>query len=124
MIDDQLKKYTVLKAELDHHSHCVAEIKADIEIIKTACLEHAEVNGLEKFGANGVSVTIKEKLRPTYEPDRWPDIMLWCVENDMQGVIQRRLSADPLVECIENGVAFPEGLTMTPVTEVSLRRSK
>ena len=123
MINDQLKRYAEIKECLDNCNREASRLKGIIEDIKQACLEHAEANGLEKFGAHGVSVTVTEKLRPAYEPDQWPAIMAWCVETKMHGVIQRRLSAAPIIECVENGVPLPVGLTLTPTTDVSLRRT-
>ena len=73
--------------------------------------------------ASGVTVSVVEKARATYDPAKWPDVFKWAAANDLTFLIQRRLSDKAVAELVENGKALPEGLGIEYIKQLAFRRS-
>ena len=76
-----------------------------------------------KSNVAGLSLTVKEDLVATYDPEKFQEIFDWCAEQDRYDFIQRRMSSAKIKEFVESGGGLPEGLTLSPITKVSFRRS-
>ena len=84
-----------------------------------------EEDGIDSAKSNvaGLSLTVKEDLVATYDPEKFQEIFDWCAEQDRYDFIQRRMSSAKIKEFVESGGGLPEGLTLSPITKVSFRRS-
>lgn len=50
--------------------------------------------------ASGVTVSVVEKVRATYDPAKWPDVVRWAVQNDYTYIVQRRLNDKAIAELV------------------------
>ncbi len=102
------------------------ELKSDKERISQELQRLMEESGLDsvKNASAGIAVTLREDLEPTYDPEKYEGIFQWCAEVGRQDFVQRRLSGARIREFVDGGGALPEGLTLTPVTKVTFRRSQ
>ena len=76
-----------------------------------------------KSNVAGLSLTVKEDLVATYDPEKFEEIFKWCASQNRYDFIQRRMSNAKIREFVESGGGLPEGLTLSPITKVSFRRS-
>lgn len=91
------------------------------ESIERDLLEFAESSGLSSFEDDAIRVTVADKMRVRYDPERWTDILKWDIENGI-GAVQRRLTDAKIISLVEEGTALPEGLTLEGYKKVSHRR--
>lgn len=98
----------------------MGDIERDIrEAMKNA----GKVNDGDADTVAGVMrMTIRQKWRAGYEPDKWSDIVRWCVENGYDYLIQRRLSDAKVMDLVDNGISLPDGLQVSPYEDVDFRR--
>ena len=82
-----------------------------------------ETSGLDQFRGAGLTISVSEKLRATYEPEQWANIAKWAVDTGHEYIIQRRLTDKKVLELIDNGVPLPDGLTVKGYTDISIRRN-
>jgi len=107
---------------IDQQKKELASKMSDIERrIGEAMRNAGKVEGdAERCG--GLMMTVQLKFRAAYSPEKWPDIMRWCVENGHNYLIQRRLSDGKILDLVDAGVALPDGLTLEPYTDLAMRR--
>lgn len=101
-----------------------AEEKTLSEELQDICrklIDFSESSGLTSFADGNLSISVQEKMRAKYDPEKWRDIVKWDLDNDI-GAVQRRLTDAKIEALIAEGVPFPEGLTLEPVKRVSHRR--
>ena len=73
--------------------------------------------------ASGVTVSVVEKVRATYDPEKWPMMVKFLAENNLTHFIQRRTSDRVIADWVENGKALPDGLGIEYHKEIAFRRS-
>ena len=83
-----------------------------------------EETGLDDFKTDRISIKVGDKTVARYDPDKWHDVVKWCLDNDLLDVIQRRMTASKLQSLAEDGVALPDGLWLESIDNVSFRRNK
>lgn len=100
-------------------------IKEDKDRISREIQALMESSGLDsvKNASAGIAVTLREDLEPTYDPEKYEDIFQWCAKVGREDFVQRRLSGARIREFVDSGGGLPQGLTLTPVTKVTFRRS-
>lgn len=104
-----------LNAELSGVNKRLDEVDADIV--------HAMRDSGQTRAANErVSVTMGQKWRAGYDPDKWPAIMEALISSGYGHVVQRRLTDAKVIEMFENGIPLPDGLTLEPFPELSHKR--
>ena len=85
-------------------------------------MEESEVDTIKNNEA-GLTLSIKDELVPSYDPEQFDGIFRWCADTGRHDFIQRRMSGAKVREFVENGGELPVGLTLTPITKVAFRRS-
>lgn len=117
-----------LREEIDHKdtinrnlSECNARIdELESQILKLMKPEHGAA--IEKMTAAGLTVFPRMKWRARYEPEKWPDIVRWAIDNDQLHIVQRRLTDSRVQDLIDSGVVLPDGLTTEAYPELGTRR--
>lgn len=109
---DQLEQLSAAERTLKN-----SEAEVD-EMIRNTMKDH----GLEKAAGNGLSVTLGDKWRARYEPDKWDSIVAWCVENGRTDLVQRRFADARVMELVDNGTTLPVGLSVESFPSLSFRR--
>lgn len=79
--------------------------------------------GLEKTNAAGLSLSVVQKFRARYEPEKWQSLMRWAVDTGHEYLIQRRLTDTKVMELVDAGEPLPEGLSVEPYKDLNFRRS-
>ena len=100
-------------------------VKSEKERISREIQSLMEDSGIDsvKNASAGITVTLREDLEPTYDPEKYEDIFQWCAQVGREDFVQRRLSGAKIREFVDSGGGLPSGLTLTPVTKVTFRRS-
>lgn len=106
-------------AELAAKEKSLTEARA---LLETELKQRAESAGVNAFSSDEISVTITEALRAAYDPEKWNDIVKWAVDTGNMHVIQRRLTDAKLEQLLLDGVPFPDGLRLEPVTKLNHRK--
>ncbi len=104
---------------LNDQLSALSERKREIE---RGLIAFSEDSGLTSFATEGMSITVKEKTRAKYDPERWEELVGWAVANDKTYLIQRRLTDAKVVDMVDNGEPLPEGLSLEPFAQVIYRR--
>jgi hypothetical protein len=115
-----------LRVVLDRIDGVNAELKdakADKNEISRELQNLMEGAGLDSVKKDGITVTLRDDLEPTYDPEKYEGIFQWCAKVGREDFVQRRLSGARIREFVDGGGALPSGLTLTPVTKVTFRRS-
>lgn len=82
----------------------------------------AESAGVDSFSNSQISVSFREDMIASYEPEHWNELVAWCVETGNYQLIQRRISTKPVKELIDNGLEIPAGVRLEPTTKINIRR--
>lgn len=116
-----LSRYREIIEARDALSAQEKALSEELAGICTQLIRFSEDSGLTSFADGNLSISVQEKMRAKYDPEKWRDIVKWDLENDI-GAVQRRLTDAKIEALIEEGIPFPEGLTLEPVKRVSHRR--
>lgn len=126
-MNDLLGRYRALLDEKDDISAKLSGINSMIDDVEGGIRAKLESEGQwkpgAKIGAPGLTVTVTEKARATYEPERWGEIVRWAAEHGLAHMVQRRLNDKAVLELIDGGKPLPAGLSIRFDTELSFRRS-
>ena len=122
-INETCELFRQIRDEIDEVEGRLKVLKQELHTQEAKILEHLSSNGIDSIKAAGVTFTVKEKFRATYDPELWPTIMDWATGCGFQHIIQRRLSDAKVLELIDAGVALPEGLTVQSYKDLAFRRS-
>ena len=85
-------------------------------------MENAGVDTIKNNDAR-LTLSIKDDMVPSYDPEHFDEIFRWCANTGRHDFIQRRMSGAKIREYVDSGGELPEGLTLTPMTKVTFRRS-
>jgi len=85
-------------------------------------MEEAGIDSVKNNEA-GLMLSVNDTLEPSYDPEHFDEIFRWCANTGRHDFIQRRMSGAKIREFVDSGGELPVGLTLTPVTKVSFRRS-
>ena len=121
-IDAALVRLRSIVDQCDDLNGQLATLKTERDAIERGLIGFSEQSGLTAFATEGMGITIREKLRAKYDPEKWDELMKWAAANDKTYLIQRRLSDTKVVELVENGEPLPDGLSLEPFSTVSYRR--
>ena len=100
-----------LKENKDHYSRLIQQE-----------MEEAGIDSVKNNEA-GLMLSIKDDMVPSYDPEHFDEIFRWCANTGRHDFIQRRMSGAKIREYVDSGGELPVGLTRTPITKVSFRRS-
>lgn len=111
----------------DEANEVLKRINAEEREIENGLLAAMDAAGLNNPGdkvstSEGTAIR-QQKWRAKYEPEKWGDFFRWCAEHDRADLIQRRTSDGKLLELMDEGAAFPPGVTMEAFTDLLFRRS-
>ena len=122
-INETCELFRQIRDEIDEVEGRLKILKQELHNQEVKILEHLSENGIDSIKAAGVTFSVKEKFRATYDPELWPRIMDWATGAGYQHIIQRRLSDAKVLELIDAGVALPEGLSIQSYKDLAFRRS-
>jgi len=127
MLNDLLAAFKTEKDWQDELLAKLAQSKSKTTEIESKIMAAMKDAGLDGDGAKvshgGLTVTLRHKFRAAYDPEKWSGVVKWAAETGREYIIQRRLSDKPVVELMDNGVALPDGLTVTSYEDLDFRRS-
>ena len=121
-ISDVLDQYTDVIDQIKEHQENISMLTRQKEDFEWSLRRYGEETGLDKFQTDRISVTLGDKQVAKFEPDSWDKILQWCLDNNLTDVVQRRLTPTKLQSLAEDGVAFPDGLSLETIDKVSYRR--
>lgn len=119
-----IEEFADIVDQIQEHKDSISlltELKGRLE---WELMKIAEETGLDDFKTERINVKVGEKVVARYEPDKWHDVVKWCLDNDLLDVIQRRMTASKLQSLAEDGVALPDGIWLESIDKVSFRRNK
>lgn len=122
-IGDMIGHLVELEAKLADAKAIVSALDREIGDLKSGLKQALIESGQDKAAAHGVTVSVVEKYRATYDPANWPQIVKWAVETGNDHIIQRRLTDAKVVELIRSGEALPWGLDAESYRDLLVRRS-
>ncbi len=109
--------------ELDAQRKEISARMADVESVIHARMKAegktADGDG-EKCG--GLSITMKHKFRARYDPEKWNDIFASLAASGHSHLIKRQLVDSRVMDLVDSGVPLPDGLSVEPYTDLSIRR--
>lgn len=123
-IGDMMARYAELRDRRDDLDAEHASVSSEMNDIENAVSRRMKDDGVEKTAAAGFSLSLRQKWRAKYEPDKWAGIVKWAVETGNDHIVQRRLTDAKVMELIDNGVALPDGLGVEAFTGLDVRRVK
>lgn len=85
-------------------------------------MEDAGIDSVKNNSA-GLTLSVKDELVPSYDPEHFDEIFRWCANTGRHDFIQRRMSGAKIREFVDNGGELPVGLTLSPMSKVTFRRS-
>jgi hypothetical protein len=85
-------------------------------------MENAGIDSVKNNSA-GLTLSVKDELVPSYDPEHFDEIFRWCANTGRHDFIQRRMSGAKIREFVDSGGELPVGLTLTPMSKVTFRRS-
>ena len=85
-------------------------------------MENAGIDSVKNNSA-GLTLSVKDELVPSYDPEHFDEIFRWCANTGRHDFIQRRMSGAKIREFVDNGGELPVGLTLSPMSKVTFRRS-
>ncbi len=85
-------------------------------------MENAGIDSVKNNSA-GLTLSVRDELVPSYDPEHFDEIFRWCANTGRHDFIQRRMSGAKIREYVDNGGELPLGLTLSPMTKVTFRRS-
>lgn len=107
----------------DELSADLSAVNKSIADVDEALMKQLRDSGQTKASDDRVTVSITDKMRAKYDPEKWPAIMESLVKAGYGHVVQRRLTDAKVIEMIENGVELPDGLTVESYPDLSFRRT-
>ena len=124
-LDDLAIELRAVIDQLDEANSRMKSLKGMKDNLLSQIQRKMEEVGIDSAKSNeaGLSLTVKEDLVASYDPEKFQEIFNWCAEQDRYDFIQRRMSSAKIKEFVDSGGGLPEGLTLSPITKVSFRRS-
>ena len=127
MLNDLLSQYRAEKDRQDELNAQLADSRAKADGLERQIMARMKDAGLDSDGSkvshDGLTVTLRHKFRATYDPAKWTDIVRWAIDTHNEHIIQRRLSDRPVLELLDSGEKFPDGLTVSTYEDLDFRRS-
>lgn len=110
----------------DEHNAALKVLGAEWDELEAALMASMDQQGMTGDGAKlstaDGTATRGTKWYCSYEPELWPAIVAWAVENGRTDFVQRRLSDAKILEAIDNGATLPAGVTAASKPTLSFRR--
>ena len=126
-LNDLLAKFRTEKDWQDELNAKLAQSRERSTILELSIMDAMKDAGLDSDGSkvshDGLTVTLRHKFRATYDPAKWSDIVRWAIDTHNEHIIQRRLSDRPVLELLDSGEKFPDGLTVSTYEDLDFRRS-
>lgn len=127
MLNDLLTQYRAEKDRQDELNAQLADSRAKADGLERRIMDAMKNAGLDSDGSkvshDGLTVTLRHKFRASYDPAKWSAIVRWAIDTNNEHIIQRRLSDRPVLELLDNGEKFPDGLTVSTYEDLDFRRS-
>lgn len=123
-IGDLIANYSVLDTMLDELEERAKQLRIKREAVKLAIKINLDLGGVDKASAHGLTVSIREKWRAKYDPEKWPGVVAWAIGEGHAQIVQRRLTDAAVMELVDNGVPLPDGLSVEPYKDLDVRRTK
>lgn len=117
-----LRKLRLLSDQLDRIEAMKRERNARWVALERYIAEESERVGVSKFSGDGISVSVEQDIRVSYEPEKWDDLLRWAVETGNTSVVQRRVGEAAIKSMVDAGMGQPPGVKLSPYTKVSVRR--
>lgn len=126
-LSDLLARFRDIKDAKDEVNARLKDLNKREGEMESAILAAMESAGFVKSGDKVSSAagtaTRQTKWRAKYDPEKWPDIVKWCAENNRTDLVQRRLSDTRIMEIVDLGQPLPDGIEPESYTDLSFRRS-
>lgn len=119
-IEAKLAEAYDLREEKRACSRKEAEIKVRLDAVLAEIADALEDQGLKKAGSGERTISVSYEDVPNVEPEYWPDVITWAVDNQFQQLLIRRLNGGAYRELKEMGMEIPH---VTPYSrrKISLR---
>lgn len=109
--------------ELDAERKEIAGRMADIEsAIRARMNADGKNNDGDGEKCGGLSITVRHKFRARYEPEKWNDIFAALAASGHSHLVKRQLVDSRVMDLVDSGVPLPDGLSVEPYTDLSIRR--
>lgn len=112
--------------EIDAHNDALKDLGKRWDETERLLMASMDAQGLTESGAkvstDQGTATRGVKWFVQYEPEKWPTIVAWAVENGRTDFIQRRTSDAKILEAIDSGASLPEGITVGSKEVLNFRR--
>ena len=94
----------------------------NIANIKEEVIDRSEIEGVEKFASDDLTVSVNEKDTVKITGD-WGEIQEYLISQNMAYVVQRRITESKLADAFYDGsLRLPEGLDIGTIRTVTQRR--
>lgn len=125
-MNDDLKqladRYVELGEERSAHEARAKDLKSQQDDIKYVFIRAADAQGIDKFSAGSLTISVKEELKYTYDPEHWDELLKVCVESGYTSAIQRRCTSKVLEEMVQSEVLSPALVKINRVKDASIRK--
>lgn len=121
-LSDLLATYRTHRDRLDEVLAEEKAIREQMEAVESDIRSAMSAAGLESAKGGGMSVTATTKWRARYDPEKWAQVVAWCVAQGRPDLVQRRLNDAKIMELVDSGVGLPEGLNVESFPDLLFRR--
>jgi hypothetical protein len=122
-IGELVADYAALTAEIDEAELAIAVLVRKKNDLKSAIRHMMTEQGLDRTSSSGLTLSVVTKLKARCEPDKWPSVVRWAVENGYDHIVQRRLTDAKVLELVDNGIALPDGLGVETYPDLSIKKA-
>ena len=116
------ERYAELGEERSALEAQAKDLKKQQDEIKYAFIRAADEQGIDKFSAGPLTISVKEELKYTYDPEHWDELLRVCVESGYTSAIQRRCTSKVLEEMVQSDVLSPALVKINRVKDASIRK--
>lgn len=122
-LDDLANQYIELGERRKDLEAKAAELKKQQADIERRFMAAAEDNGMDKFTAGPLSVSVKEEITYRHRPEYWNECIELCVEHGRYDAVQKRPNSKVFQELCEAGVLPYEYVNVDTFKKVSVRKA-
>lgn len=119
---EALRRLKILSDRADRIKAMETAVNAEWEEIEEFITREAERSGVSKWSGEGVSVSVENDLRVSYDPALWEEMLGWAVASGNTAIVQRRMGESAVKALIDSGQGTPPGVRLSVYSKVGVRR--
>lgn len=106
-LDELITMLSETRAEIKAAEEAIKPMSKRKIVIEQKIMDKMADQGLLKAGGDKASVSIKEEMVPSVDPEHWEDVWQYLFNNGYTSLLYRRLLGSGWKELVQNGEEIP-----------------